>query len=240
MSDPKALSVLIMVPTLNERENIAALLTELLALSIPALQIVVIDDQSSDGTAEAVERMIRLHPQALRLIRRQPPPGRGLAGREGFLDALKSTAQYWIEMDGDFSHQPRHVPQLLEAMKSCDVAVGSRFVQGGCDGRKAAARRWLTLAANFYARGLLNLPVADVNSGFRCFSRKALESLAPQSLKSRGPSILHESLFRAARAGLRIREVPIEFVDRRGGESKLNGLRLGAGFFWVLKMRYLP
>lgn len=232
-------SVMIMIPTLNERENIGALVAALLALPVPFLQILIIDDQSSDGTVEAVAALASRHPQ-LRLISRRPPAGRGLAGREGFIQALGAGVQYLIEMDGDFSHQPKHIPQLLSAMKSCDLAIGSRFVAGGCDRRQGHARRWLTLAANFYARRLLSLPVGDANSGFRCFSRKALQAIRPETLKSRGPSIVHEVLFRAARAGLRIKEVPIEFIDRRSGKSKLSLPRLAVGYFWVLKMRYLP
>src|SRR6185295_16463020 len=132
------------------------------------------------------------------------------AGRDGYLFALQSGAEFTIEMDADFSHQPKYIPYLLEAMKDCDVAIGSRMVSDGKDLDRPAWRRWITRIANRYARGLLALPVGDTNSGFRCFNRKALKAVDPASLSSAGPSVLHETLFRAVRAGLRIREVPIE------------------------------
>jgi dolichol-phosphate mannosyltransferase len=225
-----------MIPTFNESRSIQALIDAIFALGVPGLEVLVVDDQSPDGTAELVAAMARSR-SGLRLLRRPPPAGRGLAGRDGFLYALDHEASYLIEMDGDFSHQPRHIPALLAAMKSCDIAVGSRMTPGGSDLDRPAARRWLTLCANAYARRLLSLPIDDTNSGFRCFSRKALRAVEPATLRSRGPSILHESLFRAVRAGLRLGEVPIEFVDRKAGDSKLGLAQLVAGYLWILKLR---
>lgn len=225
-----------MIPTFNESENIARLIERIFALKVPNLEIVVVDDDSPDGTAAIVEKLGVVLPR-LQLIRRLPPAGRGFAGRDGYLYGLKTGADYLVEMDGDFSHDPRHIPALLAAMKDCDIAIGSRLVPGGSDLDRPLARRWLTLAANAFARGLLGLPVRDTNSGFRGFSRFALEAVKPETLKSRGPSILHEVLFRAKRAGLKFSEIPIEFVDRKKGASKLNLSRLAAGYFWILKMR---
>lgn len=228
--------ILVMVPTFNESENIARLVERIFALGIAGLEIVVVDDDSPDGTAAIVEKLGSALPR-LQLIRRLPPAGRGFAGRDGYLYALKTGADYLIEMDGDFSHDPRHIPALLAAMKNCDIAIGSRLVPGGSDLDRPLVRRWLTVAANAYARGLLGLPILDTNSGYRCFSRFALETIKPETLKSKGPSILHEVLFRAKRAGLKFSEIPIEFVDRKKGSSKLNLSRLAAGYFWILKMR---
>ncbi|MBI4376078.1 MAG: polyprenol monophosphomannose synthase [Elusimicrobia bacterium] len=228
---------LILIPTLNERQTIAALLSELLALPVPELEIAVIDDQSRDGTVEIV-RELAARRGRVRLLSRQGPAGRGLAGRDAFLYALECGAERVLEMDADFSHQPRHVPALLEALSRCDMAVGSRMVPGGSDTDRSRGRRWLTLAANAYARRLLGLPVTDVNSGFRCFNRRALEAIDPSSLRSRGPSIIHESLVRAVRAGMRIEEVPIEFLERRAGYSKLSLPRLISSYFWVLRMTW--
>ena len=228
--------VLVMVPTYNESENIARLINQIFALEVSNLEIVVVDDDSPDGTADIVQKLGAALPR-LQLIRRSPPAGRGFAGRDGYLYALKTGADYLIEMDGDFSHDPRHIPALLAAMAGCDIAIGSRLVPGGSDLDRPLLRRWLMLAANAYARGLLGLPVKDTNSGFRCFSRLALEKIKPGSLRSKGPSILHEVLFRGKRAGLKFSEIPIEFVDRKKGASKLNMSRLAAGYFWILKMR---
>lgn len=229
------LKVLVFIPTVNESENIAAMISALFGLGVPGLEVLVVDDASSDGTPEIVEglaaRDARVH-----IVRRSGPRGRGLAGREGFLQAVRLGADALIEMDADFSHDPRHIPALLRALEGCDLAIGSRMVSGGADLDRPWFRRWLTLAANAFARGVLRLEVGDTNSGFRAFSRAALQAVEPHALRSRGPSILHEVLFRATRAGLRIREIPIEFVDRKKGRSKLNLRKLAAGYFWILRL----
>jgi dolichol-phosphate mannosyltransferase len=177
--------VLIMIPTLNERGNIAALVDEILALKTPGLEILVIDDESPDGTAELVAELARTRP-GVRLLRRPPPAGRGLAGRDGFLYALEHGASFLIEMDGDLSHPPRYIPVLLAAMAECDVAVGSRLVPGGSDLDRPAYRRALTIFGSAYARLFLGLDVVDANSGFRCYSRMALEAVSPATLKATG------------------------------------------------------
>jgi dolichol-phosphate mannosyltransferase len=227
------------IPTYNEAENIARLIAELRALALSGLDILVVDDGSPDGTADLVEEMSKGDPQVF-LHRRSGPPGRGLAGRDGFLYALEKGYGRAVEMDADFSHQPKHVPALLAALGECDLAVGSRKVAGGSDLDRPWPRRVLTWAANAYARLLLGVPVKDANSGFRCFSARALQAVEPSTLKSRGPAIIHEVLFRVCRAGLKVKEVPIEFVDRKRGDSKLDLGRLAAGYLAVLKMALWP
>ncbi|MBI5625112.1 MAG: polyprenol monophosphomannose synthase [Elusimicrobia bacterium] len=231
--------VIVVLPTYNEAENVASLVDALYGLAVRGLEVLVVDDESPDGTSDIVERLIAegRYP-GLRLLTRAGPPGRGWAGREGFMEAILLGADFIVEMDADFSHQPRHVPELLAAMKDCDVAVGSRFVGGGADQDRGLLRRLITRLANAFARRLLGLPVIDCNSGFRCYSRRALERIEPETLKSRGPSIVHEVLVRALDAGLAVKEVPIEFVDRRKGDSKLSLARLAAGYWWVLRARF--
>ncbi len=228
--------VVVMVPTYDERDNVGPLADAVLALGVPGLELVFVDDESPDGTAARVAELSASNP-AVRLLSRRPPAGRGLAGRDGYLYALERGADFVIEMDGDLSHPPRHIPELLAAMSDADIAVGSRLVAGGSDRDRPFHRRRLTLSANAYARVLLGLPIADVNSGYRCFSRRALEALSPATLTSEGPSILHETLHRAVRAGLRVREVPIEFVERKAGASKLGLRQLVAGWLAILKLR---
>ncbi len=230
--------VLVLVPTYNEIENIAALVDAVFGLGIDGLEMLVVDDRSPDGTAARV-RLLEARYPGLRLLERSGPAGRGRAGRDAFCYGLECGASYLIEMDADFSHQPRHIPQLLAAMEHCDVAVGSRRVPGGSDSDRPWPRRLLTRLANAYARRLLGLPVLDVNSGFRCFSRLAVERIRPSELRSTGPSILHEMLHKARGAGLRITEVPIEFVERKAGSSKLNLALLASGYFWVLRCQAL-
>ncbi|UPT74395.1 MAG: glycosyltransferase [Elusimicrobiota bacterium] len=203
---------------------------------MPGLEILVVDDESPDGTAGLVEELGRARP-ALRLLRRPPPAGRGLAGRDGYLKALDLGASFVIEMDADFSHRPRHIPQLLAAMDGADLVLGSRLAPGGRDLERTFLRHALTALGGAWARALLGLPVADVNSGFRCFSRAALEAVSPATLASEGPAIVHETLYRAARAGLRVREIPIDFAERRAGESKLGVRQLLAGWLAILRLR---
>ncbi|MBI4346302.1 MAG: polyprenol monophosphomannose synthase [Elusimicrobia bacterium] len=233
MNEPR---VLVILPTYNEAANLEPLLDALYGLGVPGLEVLVVDDQSPDGTAQLARRLRERRP-GLRLIERSGPPGRGLAGRDGFLYAVeRPEIEAVVEMDADFSHQPRHVPELLAALKGADMAIGSRRAAGGRDLDRTPARRVLTFFANFYARALLGLPVLDTNSGFRAYTRKALAAIDPATLASRGPSIVHEVLYRAARAKLNVREVPIDFLDRKAGESKLSLARLAAGYFWILRL----
>ena len=228
--------VLVLLPTYNEADNLEPLADALYGLGIAGLQLLVVDDQSPDGTAQRARRLKERFP-GLRLIERSGPPGRGLAGKEGFVYALeRPEVEALVEMDADFSHQPRHVPQLLAALRGADMVVGSRRAAGGNDRDRVWARRVLTFLANAYARVLLGVPVLDTNSGFRAYTRKALTAIEPATLRSRGPSIVHEVLYRAARAKLKIAELPIEFLDRKAGASKLTLARLAAGYFWILRL----
>ncbi|MBI3549095.1 MAG: polyprenol monophosphomannose synthase [Elusimicrobia bacterium] len=228
--------VLVILTTYNEAGNVGALIEQLFALGVSGLSVVVVDDSSPDGTSQAVAAMKPRFPR-LHLITRAGPRGRGYAGSEGFRFALKVGADYAVEMDADGSHQPKHLPALLAAMAECDVAVGSRLVAGGSDAERSPTRRLLTALASRYARLLLGAPIRDTNSGYRSFSRKAVQAIRPDTLKSSGPSIVHEMLYRAARAGMRFKEVPIEFVDRKSGDSKLNLGRLVSGYLWILRLR---
>lgn len=228
--------VLVILPTYNEAANLEPLLDALYGLGVPGLEVLVVDDQSPDGTAQLARRIRERRP-GLRLIERSGPSGRGLAGRDGFLYAVERPGiEAVVEMDADFSHQPRHVPELLAALKGADMAIGSRRAAGGRDLDRTLGRRVLTFLANFYARTLLGLPALDTNSGFRAYTRKGLAAIDPATLASRGPSIVHEVLYRAARANIRVREVPIEFLDRKAGESKLSLARLAVGYLWILRL----
>jgi dolichol-phosphate mannosyltransferase len=229
---------LIFLPTYNERGGIVDLIWALLGLGLEDLDILVVDDASPDGTADLVDQIFSKR-GSVKVLRRTGVRGRGLAGRDAFLYALEGGYECLVEMDADFSHQVRHVPQLLKALESADLAIGSRFVPGGSDDDRPGFRRLLTRCANAYARIILSLPVRDANSGFRAWSRKALEALRPESLRSIGPSIIHEALFRAARAEIEIVEVPIEFIDRKRGDSKLSMVRLIAGYIWILRLFFL-
>jgi len=228
----------IVIPTYNEAPNLERLVREIRAI-VPGSQVLVVDDASPDGTGEIADRLAAADP-AVRALHRSPPRGRGLAGRDGYLEALRLGADVVVEMDADFSHDPRLLPRFLSAIgNGADVVLGSRFVTGGSDRDRSLWRRAVTLLANAYIRVVLGVPVGDCNSGYRAFRRSTLEAIRPDTLVSAGPSIVQEVLYRVHRAGASIEEIPLEFVDRKDGESKLGLALLFEGYVMILRLRIL-
>ncbi|MDN3514470.1 MAG: polyprenol monophosphomannose synthase [Candidatus Brocadia sp.] len=228
----------VMIPTYNERENIENLIREILNLKIPDLHIVVVDDNSPDGTSEAVKKASKEHPE-VELLLRITERGRGSAGIAGFKYALDHGADSVVEMDADFSHHPKYIPRLLEALQDADLVIGSRFTRGGEDVNRGIARRVITLLAGIYVRVLLGLQIKDVSSGYRCFKRKVLEAIELDSMISTGPSIVSEVFYRAHLKGFSIKEIPIKFEDRTRGQTKLNYKILVKTLLMVLKFKRL-
>jgi dolichol-phosphate mannosyltransferase len=236
MSESKR-KVVVTIPTYNERETIGSLIQEILALRTePDLVVLVVDDNSPDGTAEEVARIGR-RDSRVRLLLRKEKRGRGLAGIAGFKEALDMGADLIIEMDGDGSHQPAFIPPLLEAAKDWDLVLGSRFVAGGRDADRPRHRRFVTFLVRHFIRRLFSVPIHDVSSGFRSFRREALDKIGLDSLASAGPSIVLEILYRAHRLGFRIGEIPIVFVDRKKGKTKLTGLTLWRTLLMAIRIR---
>ena len=225
----------VVIPTYNERENIAALLDELLALPLP-LEVLVVDDDSPDGTAAIVCEIAAVNPR-VHLLLRQGERGRGSAGIAGFRQALVMGAAVVVEMDADFSHHPRYLPTMLAALHDCDVVIGSRFVAGGEDLDRGRLRQWITRMAGIYVRTLLGISVRDVSSGYRCFRRQALEHLDFERMLSTGPSLVLEVLYNLTLQKWRFCEVPIVFIDRRRGETKLNLQILFQTLWMVARLR---
>lgn len=218
--------VVVMIPTYNERENIPDLIEEILKLKLEAdLSILVADDNSPDGTGKVVEEISMRDGRVKALIRKKRR-GRGAAGIDGFKEALKLNPDFVVEMDGDFSHQPRYVPELLNACKKSDLVIGSRFVKRGEDPDRSPLRKFITFLVRKFIRAKFRIPVEDVSSGFRCFRREVLERVDLDDLISVGPSIVLEILYKAFLLGFTIKEVPIVFVDRTKGKTKLNALIL--------------
>ena len=229
------MKVIVTIPTYNERENIGELIQGILSLE-KGIEVVVADDDSPDGTWKVVKELSRTNP-AVHLLHRKENRGRGSAGKEAFQYALAQGADLIIEMDGDLSHNPCFIPSLIEGVKNFDVVIGSRYARGGKDRRTSALRRALSKISNWYARKVLGLPVMDCNSGYRCFKREVLEAINPLSLKSTGPSIVHELLYKAYKSGFTVGEIPIEFEERGKETSKLTFGRLLSGLYMVLKIR---
>ena len=229
--------VVVMIPTYNEVENIEALIREILALPLDEeVSVLVVDDNSPDGTGVLVQKMSAGNSRIHALIRTKRR-GRGAAGIDGFQAALTLQADYVIEMDGDFSHQPRFIPDLLRAMKNCDVAIGSRFVRGGKDSDRNLVRKTITFLARNFVRRKFHTAVRDVSSGYRCFSREVLEKVDLDDMISFGPSVVLEILYKLSLLKARIKEIPIIFVDRRQGRTKLIGLTLVETLIMVLRFR---
>jgi len=232
------MKTIVMIPTYNEKENIGKLVSQILALKIENLEIVVIDDSSPDGTAEIVKGIASKN-KKVHLILRTKNKGRGYAGKAGYKYALEHNADYIIEMDADFSHNPEYIPELLKKIKECDLVLGSRAVKGGKEVGRNIIRRLITKMANFYIRALLGLNVKDTNSGFRCFRRSVLENIGVDKITSKGPSIVQEVLFMAHLKGFKIKEIPIVFKERKLGTSKLGIPQLFGGYIIVLKLKLL-
>jgi len=226
----------VMIPTYNERENIKVLIEKILSLKIKGLHIMVVDDHSPDMTWKTVEDISKKNDK-VHLLLRKTCRGRGSAGRDGFIYCLRNKADIVIEMDADFSHDPKYIPLMIKELKNADLILGSRRMAGSKEVGRGPLRRLITFFANLYIRLLLGLRVRDCNSGFRCFKRKVLEGIRPEKIESKGPAIVQEVLFKAHLKGFKIKEIPITFINRTKGRSKLGIKQLAAGYFMVLKLK---
>lgn len=224
----------VMIPTYNEKENIENLVREILKHPV---EIVVVDDNSPDGTWKIVEEISKKE-KRVHLLHRVKDRGRGRAGRAGFLYCLNKGAEIVVEMDADFSHDPKDIPRLVEKLEGSDAVLGSRMVGGGREIGRGFIRRVVTKIANLYIRMVLGLKVRDCNSGFRAFRRKVLEEVSP-GITSIGPGIVQEVLFKAKLSGYKICEIPIVFKDREHGVSKLGLKQLCQGYFLIFKLKIL-
>jgi glycosyltransferase involved in cell wall biosynthesis len=218
---PSGPRLAVVVPTRDEVDGAPRLVEELLAQPLEA-SIWILDDASTDGTVERIESIAGREPR-VRLVRRRGPRGYGKACAEGFALARAAGAERIVQMDGDGSHAVAHLPALVEAAeRGAGLVVGSRYRPGAAIVDWPLRRRLLSAAANRYVRRLTGLRVADCTSGYRLWSSSLLDRVRVDALRSEGYAFLVESLFRAASAGARIAEVPIVFVERRAGGSKLS------------------
>ncbi len=218
---PRQLTVVIQ--TYNEAENLAKLASALFSLPIPGLKVLIVDDHSPDGTGKVADELAVLHPAQAEVIHRAGKQGLGTAYIAGFRRALAEGAEAIAQMDADFSHPPEKLVEMLEAIETIDVAMGSRYIPGGkLDERWPAWRRSLSAFGNLYARAILGLPMRDVTGGFRLWRREALQGLPLDRVRSNGYAFQVEMAYLAHRAGLSFKEIPIYFADRRWGQSKMS------------------
>ncbi|MDB4916346.1 MAG: putative polyprenol-phosphate mannosyltransferase [Gemmatimonadetes bacterium] len=228
---------LIIVPTYNERENIERLIERVLGQDA-CIDMLIVDDGSPDGTGAIVDGIAAVNPR-IHAIHRARKMGLGTAYIEGFRWALAREYEYIMEMDADFSHDPVHLPTFLATAANADLVLGSRYQQG-----RVTVVNWpisrllLSYCANIYARTVTGLPLWDATGGFKCFHRKVLESIDLSQIRSNGYSFQIEMSFRAWKKGFRIVEIPIVFVDRTEGTSKMSKNIAGEAAWMVLRLRW--
>jgi dolichol-phosphate mannosyltransferase len=213
-------NALVIIPTYNERENIPPLVEAL--MQHDGVRVLVVDDQSPDGTGETADAVAAQHRGRVDVLHRTSLRGFGRSYIDGIKRAIREPIDLICQMDADFSHDPARLPDLIAASRRADVVIGSRYVQGGAIVNWPTRRRLLSRFANVYVRALTGLSARDCTSGYRCWRRDALATLPLDRFVSDGYSFLVEMLFLAARQGRRIAEVPIAYVERREGQSKMS------------------
>src|SRR5438105_12707776 len=212
---------LIVVPTYNERENVGALVAQLLQVA-PDADLLLVDDSSPDGTVAAAEQLFGTNPR-FSSLRRTGSRGIGRSLLDGYRVAVERGYSRVVQLDADFSHDPNMLPAMIDATRDADVVIGSRYCRGGRVVNWPWHRRLLSRFANEYVSRITGLEVSDSTSGFRCYTRRALHCLIDTRITSEGYAFLVETVFRAQREGLRTLEIPITFTDRRAGQSKMSG-----------------
>ncbi len=214
---------IVVIPTYNEANNLPTLIGELLALHLEGLEILIVDDDSPDGTGELADELAGLHPGLIHVIHRRGKLGLGTAYLAGFRFALNRGVDYVIQMDADFSHSPSYLPEFLEAIKDADVVIGSRYVAGGSlDERWGWWRHLLSWWANsVYTRIILGVRVKDATAGFKCWRRATLEGIGLDRVRSNGYVFQVEMAYLTEKLGYRFLELPIHFEDRQIGRSKM-------------------
>ncbi|MDZ7270060.1 MAG: polyprenol monophosphomannose synthase [candidate division KSB1 bacterium] len=230
--------VLVVIPTYNEADNISRLVPAVLAETPPGTEVLVVDDASPDGTGELI-RQLAEKDRRIHLLERDRKLGLGSAYVEGFKYALRGDYDFVVEMDADFSHEPREIKLLLErAQGGCDLVIGSRYVDGITVIRWPLKRLVLSIGASKYVRAVTGLKIHDCTSGFKCFRRRVLEAIDLDAIHSDGYSFQIEMSFKAHRKGFKLCEVPITFVERRSGISKMSRKIVYEAVWMVWKLRF--
>lgn len=226
----------VIIPTYNERDNICRL-AELVLLQDQSINILFVDDNSPDGTGDLADNLAATN-ERIYVLHRPGKMGLGSAYRDGFKKALALGADYLVEMDADFSHDPAILPDFLQAIKNCDLVVGSRYLNGVSVVNWPIRRLMLSVFASFYTRMITGLNIKDCTSGFKCFRRSTIESVDLDSVASDGYAFQIEMNFRCMVKGMKIVEVPIIFIDRHAGSSKMSRRIVWEAVFLVWKLKF--
>lgn len=226
---------LVIIPTYNERENIVALLELIFGLNLPGLDVLIVDDNSPDKTAELIKELMHKYPQ-LSLIERPGKMGLGTAYIHGFKYALQNGYDYIFEMDADLSHDPKEIPNFLRLIEDADLVIGSRYLKGVNVINWPLTRLALSVFASQYTRLITGMPISDCTGGYKCFRREVLEAIPLDEVQSNGYAFQIEMNFKAWKRGFRIRELPIIFTDRTVGKSKMSRKIMVEAAFMVWKL----
>jgi dolichol-phosphate mannosyltransferase len=226
-------TAVVCLPTYNERDNVERMVR---TLGEHDVRVLVIDDNSPDGTGELADRLAA-ELDYVDVLHRERKQGLGPAYLDGFRRALAEGAELILEMDCDFSHDPADVPRLIAAAAEADLVLGSRYVEGGSIENWGPIRRFVSAGGSTYARLLLGVPIRDLTGGFKCFRREVLERIDLDTITAKGYAFQIETTYRALRAGFRVREIPITFVDREHGGSKMSKAIVLEGAWRVPVMR---
>jgi len=229
------MKTLIIIPTYNELENLPRLLPEVLSKE-EGIHILIVDDNSPDGTAAFVESQMKNN-NRIHLIKRQSKQGLGTAYIAGFKFAIQNGYDFIFEMDADFSHDPKEIPRFLDEIKSADVILGSRYINGVNVINWPMRRLLLSWFANIYTRVITGMPLHDATGGFKCFRREVLEAIDLDRVTSNGYAFQIEMSFKARKKGFKVKEIPIIFVDRVKGKSKMSKKIVREAVIMVWKLR---
>lgn len=217
------MKITMVVPTYNESENLPKLVKEVLALPLENIHILVVDDNSPDGTGDLAEKLREQYDDRVHCLHRAGKLGLGSAYREGFKLAMDEGADYVGQMDADFSHPVDKIPLMAKELANADLVIGSRYIKGGkLDENWPFYRKWLSGFGNFYARTILGLPNRDVTGGFKLWKRETLQAMPMDTIKSNGYVFQVEMNYVASKLGFKIVEIPIYFQERTAGKSKMN------------------
>lgn len=230
------MKTLIIIPTYNEVENLRPLLKELFTYA-PATDVLIVDDNSPDGTGQLADDIHNENPQVL-VMHRAGKLGLGTAYIAGFKYAIEHGYDAAFEMDADFSHDPRYLPDFLNKIEQADLVIGSRYIPGGDTPNWSFSRRFISGGGNIFARFMLGLPIHDCTAGYRCYRREVLERIGLDSVESQGYAFQVEMAYRVRRQGFKIVETPIIFMDRRVGKSKMSRTIFLEAFTYVLRTRF--
>jgi dolichol-phosphate mannosyltransferase len=230
------MKVVIIIPTYNEIDNLHPLLDEIFSYA-PETDILIVDDNSPDGTGKLADE-IHIENPRVNVLHRPGKQGLGTAYIAGFKYAIEHGYDAAFEMDADFSHDPRYLPDFLKAIEKADLVIGSRYIPGGDTPNWSLLRRLISGGGNIFARFMLGIPVHDCTAGYRCYRREVLESIDLDTIQSQGYAFQIELVYRVMKHSFKIVETPIVFLDRRVGKSKMSRKIVIEGFTYVLKARF--